>query len=578
MITDMLVRDIYGGSDGIDELLVEDPLVKTGNTLSIKNATDTQRGVTTLQIDVADITSINKATTPKYVSDLISARLISGKSFRGNYDASTNLFPSTGGSGTAGAIQAGDYWVVSVAGTLGGQAVNIGDTVLALDDAPGQDALKWFIDVEDQAVRNYYPTSIYSVNQLVVYNGVIYKCLINNTTGITPDNTSANWVQDTEFSYTEFHTLATNGYDGKGAYMPSQTLLGAKTAFPSPYTYLLYPGVYQTDVALGNLNNFNLVGIDRSKALVVCAAYPINISGGNGIAGFENLTVVRYASPSAPACFNFGTGNIGVVNIRGVIFQANGSNSQADLYVNGVTAGTINIYNCFFNSNLSLIVDNATTACNINFIACQGTLKIRCQGKAHIYAENSTVEVLSGDHTDGIIDFDNCAVAEGGIQSTAVASADTGVLLNLCNFYDPVSGYASLATNGCYTVLTKPIADFNICNFVDDSGLLVIPEDTNRSREFTPTVADEVFLQIYDHSLIFNLTSAPMILNIPDTSSSVPGSMAIRTFYVTKQDTSENALTITASGSDVLEGNPILAYQGTIILQVDFTNHKINIK
>lgn len=64
---------------------------------------------------------------------------------RGNYNASTNLFPAAGGSGTAGAILKGDIWTVSVAGVLGGVAVAAGDTVRALIDVPGQTASNWAI-------------------------------------------------------------------------------------------------------------------------------------------------------------------------------------------------------------------------------------------------------------------------------------------------------------------------------------------------------------------------------------------------------------------------------------------------
>jgi hypothetical protein len=64
---------------------------------------------------------------------------------RGNYDASVNTFPAAGGSGTAGAILKGDIWYISVAGTLGGSAVNIGDSVRALVDTPAQTAANWSI-------------------------------------------------------------------------------------------------------------------------------------------------------------------------------------------------------------------------------------------------------------------------------------------------------------------------------------------------------------------------------------------------------------------------------------------------
>jgi hypothetical protein len=64
---------------------------------------------------------------------------------RGSYDASGNTFPAAGGSGAAGAIKKGDIWTISVAGVLGGHAVNAGDTVRALADAPGQTDANWAI-------------------------------------------------------------------------------------------------------------------------------------------------------------------------------------------------------------------------------------------------------------------------------------------------------------------------------------------------------------------------------------------------------------------------------------------------
>jgi hypothetical protein len=64
---------------------------------------------------------------------------------RGNYDASGNTFPASGGSGAAGAIKQGDLWYISVAGTLGSVAVGVGDTVRALVDTPGQTAGNWAV-------------------------------------------------------------------------------------------------------------------------------------------------------------------------------------------------------------------------------------------------------------------------------------------------------------------------------------------------------------------------------------------------------------------------------------------------
>ena len=75
----------------------------------------------------------------------IAAALVGLWDDRGNYDASVNTFPASGGSGSAGAILKGDIWLVSVAGTLGGAAVVAGDTVRAKQDTPGQTAGNWAI-------------------------------------------------------------------------------------------------------------------------------------------------------------------------------------------------------------------------------------------------------------------------------------------------------------------------------------------------------------------------------------------------------------------------------------------------
>jgi molybdopterin biosynthesis enzyme MoaB len=64
---------------------------------------------------------------------------------RGNYNASGNVFPSSGGSGAAGAVVKGDLWTISVAGTLGGVAVEIGDVIRAIVDTPGNTLANWAI-------------------------------------------------------------------------------------------------------------------------------------------------------------------------------------------------------------------------------------------------------------------------------------------------------------------------------------------------------------------------------------------------------------------------------------------------
>lgn len=67
---------------------------------------------------------------------------------RGSFSAAGGAYPTSanGGSGTAGAILKGDLWTISVAGTLPtGQVVEVGDTVRALIDTPGNTQANWAI-------------------------------------------------------------------------------------------------------------------------------------------------------------------------------------------------------------------------------------------------------------------------------------------------------------------------------------------------------------------------------------------------------------------------------------------------
>lgn len=60
-----------------------------------------------------------------------------------SYNASSNLYPSTGGSGAAGTIVKGDVFFIGTGGVLGGVTVNTGDGVVALVDSPAQTASNW---------------------------------------------------------------------------------------------------------------------------------------------------------------------------------------------------------------------------------------------------------------------------------------------------------------------------------------------------------------------------------------------------------------------------------------------------
>lgn len=68
--------------------------------------------------------------------------------WRGAYDLSVDAYPSSGGSGTGGAIQSGDEWYVSVSGELdvtglGVITINTGAIIKALVNTPGTTPANW---------------------------------------------------------------------------------------------------------------------------------------------------------------------------------------------------------------------------------------------------------------------------------------------------------------------------------------------------------------------------------------------------------------------------------------------------
>ena len=87
--------------------------------------------------------SDSKVATQKAVKTYADGLVAGLLDYRGAYDASGGSYPTTGGSGTGGAIMKGDMWVISVAGTLGGSAIQVGDSIIANVDSPGQTASNW---------------------------------------------------------------------------------------------------------------------------------------------------------------------------------------------------------------------------------------------------------------------------------------------------------------------------------------------------------------------------------------------------------------------------------------------------
>jgi hypothetical protein len=133
-----------------------------------------------------NFTTVNNTLYPsvqavKTYADSLVAGLLDD---RGSYNASVNTFPTTGGSGTAGAVLKGDFWYVSAGGTLGGQVVAIGDSFRALVDTPAQTSTNWSILEGNIGYVPYNSTNPSSYISRTALSSTATGLTYTNTTGV----------------------------------------------------------------------------------------------------------------------------------------------------------------------------------------------------------------------------------------------------------------------------------------------------------------------------------------------------------------------------------------------------------
>lgn len=134
---------------------------------TIKNDVALGGNPTTATQSAGDNTT--KIATTAFVTTAVANGTIGLLDYRGSYDASSNLFPATGGSGIAGAILQGDFWICSVGGTLGSTAVTPGDLIISIVDTPGQTSTNW--DLIEHNLGTYVTSVTGTTNRITSTGG-----------------------------------------------------------------------------------------------------------------------------------------------------------------------------------------------------------------------------------------------------------------------------------------------------------------------------------------------------------------------------------------------------------------------
>ena len=133
------IRDVIGGagltaatSNGIITLdvNVDNSTVEIAtDTIRVKDAGITTAKLANVSTDLTTNSASTAVPTAAAVKAYVDANVAGLGNLEGAWDASVGTFP-VGSSPTAG-TKAGDYWYVSVAGTVGGVAFNVGDVIIA---------------------------------------------------------------------------------------------------------------------------------------------------------------------------------------------------------------------------------------------------------------------------------------------------------------------------------------------------------------------------------------------------------------------------------------------------------------
>ncbi len=463
-----------------------------------------------LELD-ADPTTAMEAVTKQYADALV----VGLWDDRGNHNASGNTFPSSGGSGTAGAILKGDIWTISVAGTLGGTAVVAGDTVRALVDTPGTTVGNWAISKSN---IGYTPlTDTLTSAHIFVGNSSNVATDVAMSGDVTIDNTGATTIGNTK---------VTNAM--LAGSIAASKLLGTDIATVGTITAGTWQGTAVADSYIASASTWNAKLGSALTSANIFVGNGSNVATGVALSGDVTITNAGVATVANQWKLNGNTigssktlGSNDATDwglVRGGTEYVTLVSGGARFQNSASQAGTGALYYTQTTGRLVLTADNGSTSggAAVNIFGTTGGTTL---GTA--YLDNSFVVA----QYNGSFVHQSLLVANGGnVLLGTSTGVSPGAKLDILTFSSSNSNLGLRVKNSSAATLFSvaeaglvTIAFADIGAATTSSASLRIRQAALASRPTTPNHGD--FYHLDDNSFVFNTgaSGAALAARLPGT-------------------------------------------------------------
>ena len=464
-----------------------------------------------------DQTSDDKYPSVRSIKSYVDTLVASVINDQGNWDASSNTFP-TSGSGYSGEVLKGNIWFVSVPGVLKGQNVIIGDSFRAAADNPGQTPTNWNIldtnigyipenvtfrrnNLIPDGTGRYYSTTDAVIGGLATKQNVIRRLTTTQRNAIsTPTvefmiyNTTNNLLE----TYNGVKWVSQNGY-----FAVSSSVEGT-----------VYVDTYATVPSMSLSPGQGVYKVDFNSEYSYVEGNIVQIAGGHLDTLYTDLNTRTVTSTSHSLAF--GNGEVllpgvyavnGAVSVTGTL-TFNGLNNSDSLFIIK-SAGACNTA-----ASVTMYLINGAQASNIFWVA-EGAVGIGASNTAYgtFLAHDYTVALgtpttfvgrllstagavtfgggsVSKPTTDSVIELDLIEdffayTKLGAVSNTAVATI-TG---NLGSISGAVTIYAGTTLNGNIYSSSQPFGENAKFSVFVNGVKLPISERVRNSTNYTSEIA-----------------------------------------------------------------------------------------